>query len=340
MSSLLIVLAFFLWEDDAKAPYIPSCPHSHGPSCRSDDGGICIRRFADVLPKELFEELKDAAKRPPEATKWIARDALPRNTFERVARKVANVLGLAPADYSSVEYWVKSGLPEDNWHFDSHEEFDDCAALPYMSSIVYLDDFGPPTLILSKTLYDERFDDPKGGPANDTTYLSWPSTNHLLSFSGDLYHGVHMSKFVAKSTRKRGIVLFNFWRHGLSDPPPDEQCSASSENPACGSFEAVGGARSDSLAAAVPLHMLGEASGKDFLSRGEEDFANPLVFEITYRLHHNEGFIEGCKFDKGTWKRDCVAGAESPLVAVASSLKKVRMLAPRGFTGNLTARRD
>ncbi|CAE8743827.1 unnamed protein product, partial [Polarella glacialis] len=168
------------------------------------------------------------------ASRWVGRGASPQNVFQRAAVAVASALNrvavasalnLQGKDFASVEYWVKSSLPEHNMHFDSQESWEDCAAFPFVSTILYLDDRGPPTMMTSKSLADLPFADPNTGPDNDTIFLSWPERNHLLQFSGDLYHGIHMHQGIVrpKDRSLRAIALFNFWPHVHPDTAVDVQ---------------------------------------------------------------------------------------------------------------------
>ena len=283
------------------------CPHAHR-SCRIEPGlhgatqSVCLRRFKEVLPLDLFAELQQEV--PQGSTDreltWVGYGAEPQNVFEKAAGIVAAVLGLGYGDVSSVQYWAQSGMPKDNMHFDSVEQWHDCAAFPWVSTILYLDDVGPPTVLLSKSLSDSPFTDPDSGPANDTAYLSWPAANHLLEFSGDLVHGIHMYKSMkgsrADQLRKQSIVRFNFWKHPLEavvgGPPMQVTHSPS---------------RAFRLPIIVPLEYLPEDSFRKWVwtEKVNAYFGESVSFSVTYFVEGNRTSVHGCILARRTWIRMC-----------------------------------
>eukprot|EP00928_Gymnodinium_smaydae_P057821 TRINITY_DN41044_c0_g1_i1.p1 TRINITY_DN41044_c0_g1~~TRINITY_DN41044_c0_g1_i1.p1 ORF type:complete len:354 (-),score=29.87 TRINITY_DN41044_c0_g1_i1:75-1136(-) len=286
------------------------CPEAR-PSCRAVAGGICLQRYADVLSPQLFLELRRTfAKRIGNAS-WISRGAAPQDVFEDVAVAVAVALGLRQDHYASIEYWTKSGFPgKDNFHFDSESNHDGCAMFPYVSAILYLDDLGPPTVIFSKTLADDNFADPSSGLASNTSYLSWPAPNHLLMFSGDALHGVHLHEGSEAASQGpgavalRALLILNFWHHSVHSARGTEDASWS--------------ATGSSTPQSVPLVVRPVPEDEERWSARCRDCLDP-GFEFTYRLPGGRTSTHGCTLDQLTWLRRCPEGSDLLLVAVPGS---------------------
>jgi len=233
---------------------------------------------------------------------------------------------LTSTDFQSVEYSFYSGLSHGgvyDWLVQCHQtEVFNCAAFPYISSILYLDDLGPPTVLLSKTLADIHYDDPKAGPANDTTFLSWPKKNNVVWFSGDMYQGLHIRNKGkggrspdAAHKKKRRLAIFNFYKHAMLvedakfhdqgdkqcwDPPPE------------------------SLPNVVPVPLVyvdASETQRDFEAHFKNSFGSLFEHHITYCVPGDYKTINGCKIDKETWTRACEDGVDKPFVGLTSSLK-------------------
>ncbi|CAE8600025.1 unnamed protein product [Polarella glacialis] len=217
-------------------------------------------------------------------------------------------------------------------HFDSQESWEDCAAFPFVSTILYLDDRGPPTMMTSKSLADLPFADPNTGPDNDTIFLSWPERNHLLQFSGDLYHGIHMHQGIVrpKDRSLRAIALFNFWPHVHPDTADDVQDPI---------WEQQVGKSAD-----VPVHVHelppAKKSDKDrWTAEGEEFFGEELILKLKYRVPGGRSSIHGCKLDEATWVRTCADGSvNSTLIAVPHGIEQMSMSGESKFEGGIWGR--
>ena len=121
-----------------------------------------MRRFTDVLPQQLLQELgSDTTVNGGYG--WLQRGAAPSRPHERAAEHIGALIG---EPYGSVEFWTNGAtLPAGtewgetpfDYHFDNEEEEQSCAAFPYVSTVLYLDDFGP-EWFEHERLYGDTFD--------------------------------------------------------------------------------------------------------------------------------------------------------------------------------------
>lgn len=184
-------------------------PKFEGEGSNRPDGGLgCDRRFRAIEHALLLPEVELSSLRRDcrivfalGSSNWLAADATPRCTLERLALAVfeSRTAGVSydPAR-SGAEWWAQvrsEGHPEEDiqFHWDVDESICDTFGLhvqPQISTVLYLTDCGAPTLILR--VPGPRYVD---SVARDTYgaildgFISWPKTGKLISFDGELLHG-------------------------------------------------------------------------------------------------------------------------------------------------------
>jgi len=338
----LLLVARESWV--AHATGIRACQVAR-PSCRRDPDGhvdvksLCLRRFADALPSELFARLTTAiANSTGETAGWVMSSTAARNVFEETAFFVAQLIGLDSSHQNLVEYWTRYHFPMPfrNWHFDYLEGAQDCFAHPWMSTILYMDNAGTPTVLLSKSLSDSPFTSNTSGPAGEATYFSWPESNHLLQFSGDMAHGTILPRGVPglMPEHLRRVVVFNFWQHDDPSAETDRETAR-----AIGFFRredhvenSISFATTPPAVHDVPPHRL-NMDARHRMTAQFEDPNHMIKFEVAFRMVGN--LLCGCKLDRDSWQRHCPESySSSPLLEVPRSLKRVHVFKPYGFQGD------
>ena len=111
---------------------------------------------------------------------------------------------------AGVELWTQRRALDSpmHLHFDCDEErsrLTGCLSCPWRSCVLYMSDYGGPTLLL-----DFRPSDP--WPERVCCYACWPRAGHMLHFPGDWLHGiVSCPPAAGPSERMRQTVVINLW---------------------------------------------------------------------------------------------------------------------------------
>lgn len=339
-------LHLFIWVQPGK---VDICDLAR-PACRHGNS-MCLRRFSNALPTELFSGLKANISAEKSVDGWMLRTSPATSVYEQAALALAEVLGLTAADWESVEYWNHDwsryeGAPWKNYHFDILEP-STCYAHPTVSSILYLDSMGPPTVVLSKSLSDMPLEAVDSGPNNSSVFLSWPESNHWLAFSGDLAHGVLWRKLEQLNSglepdKKRRVILFAYWRHALTPPHTFDRKVRKAEAPPLGIFaessEVLPGRRNlqQSAAVEVGLHSVSADAARHEIVATIEDPMDVIKLDISFRVVGSGDSIEGCKLDTKTWERECeYEHAPGPFLEIPQSIANIRVRQPRGLQGGI-----
>ena len=198
--------------------------------------------YDDVLPKDLVEKVAEECKLAgswtassgdnfqygKRATFWLQTDPVPkpRNYIEEAVlhlSKYALQDMYSHRDHEMIlgaEWWVqiRSGTETIGFHYDKDEAMASIKSKmkhPLISTVTYLTDVGGPTLIFNQTTNgnDESPEIP------DLGWISYPTKNRHITFSGDLQHGVLGS--ASKSGRVsqgRVTLLINWWEVQPMEP--------------------------------------------------------------------------------------------------------------------------
>jgi len=150
-------------------------------------------------------------------TFWEPTDCGRHNLMSAVASVLAPLVpGSNGCD--GVEWWarVRSGEEPMLLHQDKDESLLNATgelSHPHYASVLYLSDYGGPTIVLEPG--------PDGSPPNlsdqSRAALSWPRRNGFLVFRGDLPHGVG-ALTGGEATTRRGSLLINWWRRRPAPP--------------------------------------------------------------------------------------------------------------------------
>lgn len=217
------------------------------------------------------------------------------------ALMAARFPALAEAQYA--EWWAHNRAHEHSHqlHFDSADEGAGGVRNPIISTVLFLEAAGGPTLVTAQ--------------ARDSTalaqhgWLAYPRVNRLVAFDGSLLHCVVPGRATQRSERRRVTVMVSFWRrldvrdeHRAGDhlgpakvlPPPSAPhaprwCKTFAPAPGAGvpSSWASAQARSGPV---VPVEPVWEPVG-----RAEREAApTPATAATVRQLPPYEALFQGC----------------------------------------------
>jgi hypothetical protein len=79
---------------------------------------------------------------------------------------------------------------------------------PFVSTVLYFDDFGSPTLITEKKVGDDVM-------VSNNAYLTFPSRNRLIMFEGNRLHGVVPKRITGFENKRRLTFMVGFWNDNV-----------------------------------------------------------------------------------------------------------------------------
>lgn len=186
------------------------------------DSPGAIQRFDGALPPALLAavskmvfDLYEVGATP--GTFWEPTDSGRPTLMSAVASVLAPLVPRSDG-CAGVEWWarVRSGEEPMSLHQDKDESLLKTTGQlshPHYASVLYLSDYGGPTIVLEPG--------PEGSPpaVNDQSWatLSWPRRNGFLIFRGDLPHGVG-ALTGGEATPRRGTLLINWWHRRPTAP--------------------------------------------------------------------------------------------------------------------------
>ena len=184
------------------------------------------------------------------ATMWLDAATIPRTPIERAVRCI-EALVKPPPWCAGCEWWVQHLLPGSRGDIALHWDKDECEAAqrkwithPALASVFYLSDAGGPTLILPVRVPSPAQGSQQGSnvlriadsnalldcdalPDSDA-YACFPTENRLLTFQGNLLHGVLDEPWPVGGGRL--TLLVNWW-----EEKPQAPCCDRSSPPESGS---------------------------------------------------------------------------------------------------------
>ncbi|KAK3270770.1 hypothetical protein CYMTET_20847 [Cymbomonas tetramitiformis] len=205
----------FITAVAAQKPLMPSSP-SWSPEF--------VNSFLDVTPEEQLPDLEDfydhyvrstGSKYKSNGTAWfnmLANRLNPRNPVEQLVLQLRKFvdpdeifLGIdwfvqARQDSSPKEYHIDTDTTLLNKH--------DLRICPDTSSIYYITGGAGPTVIFNQT-FNEFGLTPR---IPQQVAIAWPTSNKLVAFQGDLYHGVLRHPKPKGKIPLRKTLIINWWK--------------------------------------------------------------------------------------------------------------------------------
>lgn len=169
--------------------------------------------LAGVTAHALQHSRRPSGLQP--ATTWLDAGATPRTPIERAVRHIEAVVQ-PPADCAGCEWWVQRLLPGGRTNIALHWDKDECEASqkkylthPSLASVFYLSDAGGPTIVLPMRVPSPEQQGRDVVPPGSDAFACFPAENRLLTFQGDLLHGVLDEPWPIDGARL--TLLVNWW---------------------------------------------------------------------------------------------------------------------------------
>ena len=191
--------------------------------------------YDGALPVELVPKVKEEAVKAglwtaaagssyefgKRSTFWMQTNPtpVPRNNIEKAILHLSRYA--LPDVYKNrpeltilgAEWWVqiRAGTETIGFHYDKDEAMASTQMIlkhPLISTVTYLTDIGAPTLIFNQTSNGNE----ETPEIPDLAYISYPTFNRHITFSGDLQHGVLGSASKSRKVAQgRVTLLINWW---------------------------------------------------------------------------------------------------------------------------------
>ena len=168
----------------------------------------------------------------PEGTIWLGAGARARTPIEQAIRALEVVVRPPPGSYAGCEWWVQrlgaEGTPGRR-SLPLHWDKDECEAAggrrmthPSLASVCYLSGAGGPTVVLPVRTADiSDWREAERPEVRGAAFASMPVENRLLTFQGDLLHGVSEEPWPVLGERL--TLLVNWWSRKPAAPCCEEQ---------------------------------------------------------------------------------------------------------------------